>query len=101
MGIPDGTYVATGFGHQRIVVIPQWDTVIVHQVNVIDCVVSVMQKEATSFKGAVKHLYMCKYPLFSLREGCQECGFVSNFMDSGFVKILSKIIDARMSESQS
>jgi len=100
MGIPDGTYVATGFGSQRIVVIPRWDTVIVHQVNVIDCVVSIMQQKKTSFKGAVIYLYMCKYPLFSLREGCQECGFVSNFMDSGFVKILSKIIDARIPESQ-
>jgi len=96
MGVPEGTYVATGFGSQRIIVIPHWDTVIVHQVNVIDCIVSVMQKHETTFKGATISLYMCKYPLFSLREGCQECGFVSNFVDSGFVKILSKIIDARI-----
>jgi CubicO group peptidase (beta-lactamase class C family) len=38
-GIPEGTYVATGFGSQRIVVIHYWHTVIVHQVNVIDCIV--------------------------------------------------------------
>jgi len=100
MGIPEGTYVATGFGSQRIVVIPRWDTVIIHQVNVIDCIVSVMQKQKTSFSGAFKYLFMCKFPLFSLREGCQKCGFTANFFDSGFVKILSRIIDARIHENQ-
>lgn len=98
MGIPEGTFVATGFGSQRIVVIPRWNTVIVHQVNVIDCMVSVMQKHETSFKGAVIRLYMCRYPFFSLREECRECGFVGNFVNSGFIKILSKIIDARLPE---
>jgi CubicO group peptidase (beta-lactamase class C family) len=96
MGIPEGTFVAAGFGSQRIAVIPRWNTVIVHQVNVIDCLVSVMQKRETSFKGAVKRLYLCRYPFLSLREECKECGFVANFMDSGFVPILAKIIDARL-----
>ena len=100
MGIPEGSYVAQGFGCQRIVVIPHWDTVIIHQVNAIDCIVSVMQKQETSFIGAIRYLYMCKFPLFSLREGCQECGFVGNFMGSGFAKILSKIIDARITKIQ-
>jgi len=100
MGIPEGTYFASGFGNQRIVVIPRWDTVIVHQVNVIDCVVSVMKKHETTFKGAIRYLYMCKFPLFSLREDCQECGSVGNFFDSGFVKILSRIIDARIPKNQ-
>jgi CubicO group peptidase (beta-lactamase class C family) len=96
MGIPEGTYVATGFGSQRIVVIPHWDTVIVHQVNVIDCVVSVMKKQKTTVKGAIIHLYTCKFALLSLREDCQKCGLTANFFDYGFVKILSRIIDARI-----
>jgi len=96
MGIPEGSYVATGFGGQRIVVIPHWDTVIVHQVNVMDCIVSVIKKHETTFKGAIRYLYMCKFPLFSLREDCQECGSVGNFMGSGFAKIFSRIIDARI-----
>ena len=101
MGIPEGTYVASGFGNQRIVVIPYWDTVIVHQVNVIDCIVSVMKKQETTVKGAIIHLYMCKFPLFSLREDCQKCGLTANFYsDSGFVKILSRIIDARIPKNQ-
>ena len=100
MGIPEGTYVATGFGSQRIVVIPHWDTVIVHQVNVIDCIVSVMKKQQTTFKGAIIHLFMCKFPLLSLREDCQKCGFAANFLDSGFVKILSRIIDTRIPKNQ-
>jgi hypothetical protein len=100
MGIPEGTYVASGFGSQRLVVIPHWDTVIVHQVNVIDCIVSVMKKQETTVKGAMWHLYMCKFPLFSLREDCQKCGGTANFFDSGFVKILSRIIDARIPKNQ-
>ena len=96
MGIPEGTYVASGFGNQRIVVIPYWDTVIVHQVNVIDCVVAVMKKQETTVMGAMIDLYMCKFFLFSFREDCQKCGFVANFLDSGFVEILSRIIDARI-----
>jgi hypothetical protein len=99
MGIPEGTFVAAGFGSQRIVVIPRWKTVIVHQVNVIDCIVSVMQKHETSFKGAIIRLYLCRYPFFSSREQCRECGFVGTFVNSGFIKILSKIIDARLPEN--
>ena len=99
MGIPEGTFVATGFGSQRIVVIPEWNTVIVHQVNAIDCIVPVMQQHGTSFKGAIIRLHMCRYPIFSLSEACRECGFVGNFMKTGFVKILSKIIDARLPEN--
>jgi hypothetical protein len=96
MGIPEGTYIASGFGNQRIVVIPDWDTVIIHQVNVIDCVVSVMKKQKSTFKGAIIDLYMCKFPLFSFREDCQKCGFTANFFGSGFVEILSRIIDAQI-----
>jgi len=99
MGIPEGTFVATGFGSQRIVAIPRWSTVIVHQVNVNDCIVSVMQKHATSFKGAIIRLYLCRYPFFSLRGECRECGFVGNFIFSGFTNILAKIIDARLTEN--
>jgi len=99
MGIPEGTFVATGFGTQRIMVIPRWNTVIVHQVNVIDCIVTVMQKHETSFKNAIIRLYLCRYPFFALREECRECGFVGNFVNSGFIGILSKIIDARLSEN--
>jgi len=96
MGISEGTYIASGFGNQRIVVIPYWDTVIVHQVNAIDCLVSVMKKHETSLKGAIRYLYMCKFPLFSLRKDCHECGTIGNFMGSGFAKIFSRIIDARI-----
>ena len=96
MGIPEGTYVATGFGSQRIVVIPYWDTVIIHQVNVIDCIVSVMKKQGTTIKGAIRYLYMCKFPLLSWSEDCQKCGGTTNFIDSGFAKILSKIVEARI-----
>ena len=36
LGIPAGTFVASGFAGQRIVVIPAWRTVIVHQVSTDD-----------------------------------------------------------------
>jgi len=100
MGIPEGTYVATGFGSQRIVVIPRWDTVIIHQANVIGPLRSVMQKREISFNWAIRYLYMCKFPLFSLWEDCQEYGFVGNFMGSGFEKIFSRIINARIAKNK-
>ena len=31
MGIPKGTYIADGLGNQQIVVIPEWETVLVHK----------------------------------------------------------------------
>jgi hypothetical protein len=97
MGIPEGTLVASGFGNQKIVVIPYWDTVIVHQVNIIDCIVSVMKKQETTDMGAMIDLYMCKFYLFSFGEDCQKCGLTANFyLESGFVEILSRIIDARI-----
>jgi hypothetical protein len=101
MGIPEGTYVASGFGNQKIVVIPHWDTVIVHQVNIVDCIVSVMEKQETTVMGAMMHLYLCKFILFSMWEDCQNCGLIANFyLDSGFDKILSRIIDARVTKNQ-
>ena len=55
-----------------------------------------MKKQRTTIKGAMRYLYMSKFPLFSLREDCQKCGGTANFFDSGFAKILSKIVDARI-----
>ena len=62
--------------------------------------VSVMKEQEITAKEALIHLYMCKFALFSLREDCQKCGSTANFFDSGFVKIFSKIIDARIPENQ-
>ena len=101
IGIPEDTYIASGFGNQQIVVIPHWDTVIVHQANIIDCIVSVMKKQKTTLFGAAIRLYLCKLPLFSLREDCQKCDWTTNFISSGYyVQILSKIIDARIPKNQ-
>jgi len=33
LGIPSGSYFASGFGRQIIFIIPDWETVIIHQVN--------------------------------------------------------------------
>ena len=82
MGIPEGTYIALGFGNQEIVVIPYWDAVIVHQANIIDCIVSVMKKQNTTVLGAGVHLYLCKFLLFSKWEDCQKCGWNANFLAS-------------------
>jgi hypothetical protein len=65
-----------------------------------DCIASVMQGHETSFKGAVIRLYLCRYPLLSSREECRTCGYVSNFLDSGFIGILSKVIEARILENR-
>lgn len=56
LGVPPGTYMATGFGSQRIVVIPAWNTVIVHQVDtrpLFDCCRRLMSEQGYSFKDAL------------------------------------------------
>ena len=98
-GIPEGTYFGWGFGSQIVMVIPAWETVIVHQFDtqyIQQCVRELIEKEGYNFRQAVIHLYVCKFPLFSLTEYCRECGWASNFLsDNNLVNILSKIIDAR------
>jgi CubicO group peptidase (beta-lactamase class C family) len=99
MGIPEGTYFGSGFGSQTVVVIPAWDTVIVHQFDtqyIKECVRELIEKEGYNFRQALIYLYVCKFPLFSLNEYCRDCGWAANFLsDNNLVNILSKIIDAR------
>jgi len=99
MGIPEGTYFGWGFGSQIVMVIPAWNTVIVHQFDtqyIKECVRALIEKEGYNFRQAVIYLYVCKFPLFSLNEYCRECGWAGNFLsDDNLVDILSKIIDAR------
>ncbi len=33
MGVPEGTYIASGYAGQRIVVIPAWNSIFIHKVN--------------------------------------------------------------------
>jgi len=100
MGIPEGTYIARGFGSQVVVVIPAWETVIVHQFDTqqtIHYVKELMEKKGTNFKQAINYIYVCKFPLFSLNAFCRQCGWTANFLsDNNFVKIFSKIIEAHI-----
>jgi hypothetical protein len=65
-------------------------------VNASDPIAAVMKAEGCSFRKAVSNIYMCQLPLFSQRAICDHSGHVANFLDSGFVKILSRLLDARI-----
>jgi hypothetical protein len=102
MGIPGGSYVATGFGSQRIVVIPTWKTVIVHQIDtsrIFEYVGQLVEEQGYTVKGALIYVYMCKYPVFAFNKFCRECGWAGDFITgSNFVDILSKILEARLAK---
>ena len=106
LGIPTGCYYASGFGRQRLFIIPKWRTVTVHQVNTEhydDCFtewatsnqlnVSSLE-EATNkiFTNFLIHLIKCRklgYP--EENQFYKKCNFVSG---SEFERLLQKISKA-------
>jgi CubicO group peptidase (beta-lactamase class C family) len=101
MGVPVGTYIATGFGSQRIVVIPAWNTVIVHQVDTrpfFKCCRELMSELGYGFKDAVTDIFVkCRYLGTLSGSFCRRCGWAFNFVEGeSFVRIFEKILEARI-----
>lgn len=101
MGVPEGTYMAAGFGSQRIVVIPAWNTVIVHQVDtrpLFDCCRRLMSEQGYSFKDALINIVVnCRYAGALSGGFCRQCGWAFNFMgEKSFTRIFGKILEARI-----
>lgn len=100
MGLPGGSYVAAGFGSQRLVVIPAWKTVIVHQVDTrpfFDCCTRLARERGWDVMTAGTHIVKtCRRHGTASEEFCRPCGWAFNFIDSGsFEAILEKILAAR------
>jgi CubicO group peptidase (beta-lactamase class C family) len=95
LGIPQGTYLATGFAGQRIVVIPALNTVIVHQVSTDDyggICLPWIEKRGLTLDQALAHARgECRKPGHADDVFCRACRF---FSDVDFERVLSAILAA-------
>ena len=100
LGIPEGSFWASGFCKQMVWVIPAWDSVIVHQFDtrpLFACALELIEEGGYSFKEAIMYINSCKKAERSSSGFCRRCGWTGNFIDSKNVeKIFSKIIEARI-----
>ena len=112
MGIPEGTYIASGFGGQRIAVIPAWNTVFVHKVNTSNYEKSI--EKYMHYKGVEPSADAFTDDLFDeffgfiataecdkigddvLREICEESTFVTG---GEFTDFFRKLVGARQSDA--
>lgn len=110
LGLPNITYNADGLGHQQIMIIPEWKTVIVHKSNTNYHNGFIMWLGQRGFSKS-DSLYIrdnfqllqdefidfvvngCKDPGNSENPICQSCNMVS---DSDYQKLLKMIIEARI-----
>jgi CubicO group peptidase (beta-lactamase class C family) len=108
-GIPKGTFYADGLGYQQIMVIPAWETVIVHKANTnytegfftwlgqkgftrSDSVYIVENLQALQDEFLNFVVNDCKDPANQGNEICQQCKLVN---DSDYRRFLQMIMDAR------
>lgn len=106
-GTPEGTFYASGTGCQRIMIIPQWNTVIIHK--------SQLNSEEAAKLYAVQKGYTKEYVMNNMESfleefidfiynKCKEAEYRDNKIckickpvnDSDFDKLLNMILDARM-----
>ena len=97
MGIPPGTFYASGFGGQKIVVIPAWETVIVHTVVTDDyfgfCADWARKRGLTLEQAATYSRTTCRMPAHRDDPFCRRCRYYSG---GDFQDLLEKIIEARI-----
>ncbi|BBO70092.1 serine hydrolase [Desulfosarcina alkanivorans] len=96
MGLPAGSFIASGWAGQHIVVIPAWDTVIVHTVSTDDyfgfCV-RWARKKGFDLDQAVRYSRTtCRQPGHMSDPFCQRCRY---YTGRDFETLLAKIIAAR------
>ena len=95
-GIPQGTFIASGFGGQRIVVIPAWETVIVHTVFTDDyfgfCSDWAGNRGFDLDQAAAYSRTACRTPEHASTPFCRRCRYYSG---GDFYVLLKKIIAAR------
>ena len=109
MGIPKGTFMAEGLGSQQIIVIPAWETVVVHKSKTNyteDFFMWLDQKGFTEADSAyiVNNLQefqnefldfianKCKDPANLENPICKNCKWIN---DNDYLKLVEMIFDAR------
>ena len=114
LGFPEGTYIAAGAFAQFVIVVPAWNTVIVHQVDssrLIFCMNLLALRgylggisSAQRYKEAVLYTRnRCGNPEYSSSYFCCKCAWFGNyttFLDTppGMAELWFKIAQARKSE---
>jgi len=95
-GIPRGSFIASGFGGQRIVVIPAWQTVVVHTVFTDDyfgfCADWARSRGLDLDQAATYSRTACRMPEHATEPFCRRCRYYSG---GDFYDLLKKIIAAR------
>jgi hypothetical protein len=100
LGIPEGSFWASGFCKQMVWVIPAWDSVIVHQFDtrpLMACALNLIEEGGYTFKDAIIYINSCKNAERSTSGFCKKCGWTGNFIENTLIeKIFSKILAARI-----
>ena len=95
-GIPQGTFIASGFGGQRIVVIPDWKTVVVHTVFTDDyfgfCADWARSRGFDLDLAATYSRTTCRLPEHAAEPFCRRCRYYSG---GDFYVLFKKLIAAR------
>ena len=114
LGLPEGTYFAAGAFAQIVMVVPAWNTVIVHQVDSSRLMLCMNLLALRGYLGGISSakrskeavLYTrnrCGNPEYSASYFCRKCAWFGNyttFLDTppGMAELLLKIAQARKSE---
>ncbi|MGD9188363.1 MAG: serine hydrolase [Desulfobacteraceae bacterium] len=96
IGVPAGTFMASGFAGQRIVVIPAWDTVIVHTVSTDDyagfCTDWAIQHRMNRRQAMRYSITECRQSEHAQETFCRRCRY---YRGGDFRLLLTTIIAAR------
>ncbi|MEQ8652138.1 MAG: serine hydrolase [Kiloniellales bacterium] len=96
-GLPEGSFWALGLGHQALMVIPAWQTVIVHQADMskfFQRFIDKVQSEGIAPEKALEALAIaCLMPLERESEFCREHRFI---LRKEFSRLIALIADARV-----
>ncbi len=95
-GLPEGTFWAWGLGNQALMVIPQWNTVVVHQSDTTEFwkrFVPLVRDEGLSGEAAIEQLILsCRDAAARETEYCTEHRFITR---REFDQLISLIVAAR------
>ncbi|KZM48834.1 serine hydrolase [Labrenzia sp. OB1] len=95
-GLPEGTFWAWGLGNQALMVIPQWNTVVVHQSDTTEFwkrFVPLVRDEEMTGEAAIEQLILsCRETAARETEYCMEHRFITR---REFDQLISLIVAAR------
>lgn len=95
-GLPEGTFWAWGLGNQALIVIPKWNTVIIHQSDTTEFLkrfLPLTRSEKMTGEEAIMQLILsCRGPATRETEYCIEHRFISR---REFKQLISLVVAAR------